>query len=139
MQGVNRRTSKDNVSVLREFARTFVSFTLLTAVLISGTALVSARPAQATQQPHIRLRTSSFDRLNYGDVAQTDASFSAVRAPTGADRTVWSTRTIASPLLARSAAIQDVIYPDFALEIGPGEELVNIPEITADGTISYLY
>jgi hypothetical protein len=30
--------------------------------------------------------------------------------------------------------LQDVIYPAYALEVGPGEELVKIPDITAPGT-----
>lgn len=35
---------------------------------------------------------------------------------------------------AMAPAWQDVIYPAYALEIGPGEELVKIPDITAPGT-----
>ena len=134
MQGVDRRTSKESVSVLKESVRTVISFTLVTALLISGTALVLARPAQAIQQPYIRLWTSSLQRANDGDVTQTGVSFSARRAPGVVQATDPTSRSVPSQFPAELASWQDVIYPAYALEIGPDEELVRIPDITAPGT-----
>jgi len=88
MQLVNRFTLTESASVLKKLARIVIAFAFVMAVLVTGSALVTAR----------------------------------------------ATRAIPSPATVESASLQDVIYSAYALEIGPGEELVRIPDITAPGT-----
>jgi hypothetical protein len=114
MQKVTRHYIEERVSL--KSARILVSLGALMSILFAGAAQSAAHTAPAPVQPRSQAHTG--------------------RAPLPARPAAVSSKPVFSPLAVELAPGQDRIYPAFALEVSPDEELVYIPDTTTPGTWS---
>jgi hypothetical protein len=134
MQHILRHYVKEGGSRLGRSARFAISFTPLMAILFSGAAHFAARPSPSIDGPRVRLHTSSFDPVVVADLTPSCPAFSTGTAEYVAKPTEGSASSTSPPLPVQLAPAQDVVYPAFALEVAPGEQLVKITDTSAPGT-----